>query len=530
MAQTFSPVDIQTGAGSSNPEGFQQYNNLLYFSATDGIHGTELWVSDGTQAGTQMVKDIWVGTGSSDVGDLTVFNNKLYFAASDSVHGRELWVTDGTDTGTHMVYDLLTGTVSSNPNHLIVYNNKLFFNANGPVVGNELFVTDGITESYLRDINPGSAGSNAGETGAVILNNLLIFSATDVTHGNELWVSDGTFGGTVLLADIWPGTGSSFPGQVGFGPPYAVLNDLAFFQAEDSLHGYQLWVTNGTTSGTQVVTNACTQPGYKGGFITFNNKVYFAANGNSDGNELWVSDSTTAGTVLVKDINPGGNSSNPDNFFVYNNQLLFAACAVGTGLSPQLFSTDGTSGGTRQLTNRSLAKNNGFNPLNMVELNGLVYFIGQDSLNGYQLFSTNGTDTNLVLLQPAIAPNNNPLSGMSGPYVFNNSLAFAANYTSIGNELWFYTPAPSAISNVSSMGTLNIYPNPTTANITVAGLQDGQNYQLTLSDLQGRQLKQFHLQGTGNPATLFMQNMATGIYLLQIDNGQFTQTRKVVKE
>ncbi|MBK8659317.1 MAG: hypothetical protein IPN22_10740 [Bacteroidetes bacterium] len=44
----------------------------------------------------------------------------------------------------------------------------------------------------------------------------------------------------------------------------------------------------------------------------------------SNGSELWVTDGTTAGTQMVKNINPSG-SSNPENFTLFNNQLFFSA-------------------------------------------------------------------------------------------------------------------------------------------------------------------------------------------------------------
>src|ERR1035438_5755192 len=76
-AQTFSHIDILPGPGASNPYDFIEYNNKLYFGATDSVHGYELWVSDGTANGTYMLKDIWPGSASSDLEYFTLFNNKL---------------------------------------------------------------------------------------------------------------------------------------------------------------------------------------------------------------------------------------------------------------------------------------------------------------------------------------------------------------------------------------------------------------------------------------------------------------------
>ena len=70
-----------------------EVNGLLFFTATDSNHGSEVWRSDGTVAGTFLLKDVYPGT-SSSVQYLTNFNGMLYFAADNSVNGRvaaQLW-------------------------------------------------------------------------------------------------------------------------------------------------------------------------------------------------------------------------------------------------------------------------------------------------------------------------------------------------------------------------------------------------------------------------------------------------------
>ena len=84
-------------------------NGTLFFQANDGSSGEELWKSDGTSAGTVMVKDIANG-GSSFPRELTNVNGTLFFRASDGIaNGPELWKSDGTTAGTVMVKDIRSG-------------------------------------------------------------------------------------------------------------------------------------------------------------------------------------------------------------------------------------------------------------------------------------------------------------------------------------------------------------------------------------------------------------------------------------
>src|SRR4029077_15380051 len=86
-------------------------NGVIYFAADDGIHGIELWRSDGTAAGTYLVKDIEPGPASSFVytPNINAINGKLYFTPVTSAKGLEPWVSDGTESGTQLLKDINPG-------------------------------------------------------------------------------------------------------------------------------------------------------------------------------------------------------------------------------------------------------------------------------------------------------------------------------------------------------------------------------------------------------------------------------------
>ena len=106
----------QPGQQQLVPRYLTNVGGTLFFSANDGTHGVELWRSDGTAGGTQMVDDINPGSGSSYPQYLTNVDGTLFFSANDGTHGFELWRSDGTAGGTQMVDDINPGSATRTPN------------------------------------------------------------------------------------------------------------------------------------------------------------------------------------------------------------------------------------------------------------------------------------------------------------------------------------------------------------------------------------------------------------------------------
>lgn len=92
--------------GGSNPSSLTASGGKVFFQATDGTNGYEPWVSNGTTAGTFMLKNI-KATGSSYPEEFTpISGGRVVFAATDGANGRELWVSDGTKAGTKLLKDI----------------------------------------------------------------------------------------------------------------------------------------------------------------------------------------------------------------------------------------------------------------------------------------------------------------------------------------------------------------------------------------------------------------------------------------
>jgi ELWxxDGT repeat protein len=325
MVKDLGGIVIPPGGGNLNALPMVAFNNAIYFIHEDS-RGSEIWKSDGTSAGTNILKDIRAGSNSASPNGLCVFNNYLYFYANDGINGNELWRTDGSANGTALFKDIYPSSISSfsGPSaSLFVFKNHLYFGAQGTHdEGVELYRTDGTTSgtALFIDINTTQQASSfpgyLDQTDAYF-----IFRASNSTLGTETWRSDGTANGTFVLKDINPGTGNTFAYST------TRLGNKITFATYSAQEGAEIWITDGTTANTNIlrVLNPGSADSYVGPSINAGNHLYFIGQSSDEGQEIWESDGTTAGTKLFKDINTGTASSGIRSFQAVNNKLFFNA-------------------------------------------------------------------------------------------------------------------------------------------------------------------------------------------------------------
>jgi ELWxxDGT repeat protein len=313
---------------------------------------------------------------------------------------------------------------SSFPNNLTVCAGKLFFFASDNSGTKYLWATQG-TDATTTNIGPFIGANNSLSTLATY-NNKLFFPYNDGINGYELWTSDGTSSGTALFKDLYAGAGNAFPAA------FTVCNNKLFFVATNNNSGVsRLFVSDGTVAGTVDIRNASLLGGQTS-LAVLNNDVYFLSdNGTGSGNGLWKSDGTPAGTVLVKaNITP--TVGIPGYSAVLTSNLYFNAYEATTG--NELWVSDGSTTGTHIVKNLRAdggGVTTGGDPQNMLVYNSKIYFAASDDTHGNELFVSDGTDAGTLMVKDIV-----PGASGSQPYqstLYNGLLYFSCSASS---ELW----------------------------------------------------------------------------------------------
>ena len=438
MVKDINPV------GSANPVPLTGVNGVLFFSADDGVHGYELWRSDGTEVGTYMVKDVFPGSGSAtysgpSYGPAANVGGTLFFAADDGVRGRELWKSDGTATGTVLVKDINPGEAGSGPEGLANVNGTLFFRATDGPHAVELWKSDGTAAGtvMVKDICPG--GGNASPSEMTGINGTVFFAAEDGGwgsggHGRELWKSDGTEEGTLLVNDIAPGGDGSSPGNL------TDFNGTLFFSAAD-----QLWKSDGTEAGTVVVKDPCPD-GFADirSLTAVDDTLFFSAK-----YQLWKSDGTPGGTVMVKDMNPEGYSE-PYNLTNFDGTLFFRSNDGTHGW--ELWKSDGSADGTVMV--RDINPGGDSQPTNLTVVDHVLYFDAYETTHRNELWKSDGTADGTVLVKDI-----HPTSDSDPNYLINvdSTLFFSANEGIHGRELWALAKPPYQLTVTKQAAPSPVY-------------------------------------------------------------------------
>lgn len=327
------------------------FNGAIYFGADDGIHGCELWKTEGTAGSTVMVRDInpRFESGIDSITPFAVLGSHLYFRGTDGGQSVGLWRTDGTEAGTTFVK--LHGDVAN----LTVLDNALFYSGGGGVwksdgtpagtelvklvdtsifsftaVGNRLYFWSRPSDLRLWTSDGTTAGTVALKSfdhfaAPLAFNGRLFFLGTTPADGRELWESDGTAAGTRMIVDLSPGPIGGVSSFIG------VLDGFLYFTGNLYGNTNGLWRTDGTALGTGWIAPADgTGPG-----VVLGNRLYFRGFGG-----LGVTDGTPQGTGSAADFCCTG----PVVSLISAAGSLFAATALSADVA--IWLSSGAAGGT----------------------------------------------------------------------------------------------------------------------------------------------------------------------------------------
>ncbi len=389
-------MDVAPGPASSRPGDVTVMGDRFFFTANAPEMGRALWTGDGAPGGSHMVQDLSAGDDGAVAPHLLAHERHVYFVADDGEHGRELWMSDGTPDGTVLVSDITPGRGGTSFFRGFVFEGGIHYytrEAGGDTVLWRLESSDGEFRSVARFGPEGSQRepealpieratllsflfppldaigavpqSKRDSPQPVAVGDTSFFSARNDAHGAELWKTDGSLTGTTMVADAFPGPGSSSPGH------FLQSGDRLYFIADDPNHGRVLFRSDGSAQGTKVMQpnssdvvywpvealdmallgDKCLvvaardinstfgrkredvellfinlaggnelrgpsmgiRPGAEGSWprelTTVGDLVFFSAHDGIHGRELWVTDGTVDGTHLVKDILPPGDLS-----------------------------------------------------------------------------------------------------------------------------------------------------------------------------------------------------------------------------
>ena len=407
MAETFATFE---------PSSFCAVGSTLYFQGSGPYSGRELWKTDGTFAGTRLVRDITPLQGGTDIRFMRNLNGTLYFLGWGNA-GYALWKSDGTEDGTVIVADLGDSFPIIPP---VVIGENMFFSTNGTENG-KLWVTDGTTAGtrIVKSWGPGT-GTPFTYPGLLVDCEGVLYFHT-ITQPDPkimtLWKSDGTESGTIPVYSSYE-----------INEIAGVGGKVLFNAATETMHG-ALMATDGTPGGTSVLRGFDFGPGnlvVSGGLLYFGGQVdeywlntqiwasggtsTFRADGFSyrpwglvdlNGKLLYVAlydvDSVThtglfattgSGGTLLHSINPTLFYSYGDYQAVVDDTLFFTAENSYGGVG--LWKSDGTAGGTMMVSDITETPV-GVSPYELTAMEGRLYFSAADVAHGHQVWVSDGT-------------------------------------------------------------------------------------------------------------------------------------------
>ena len=465
-------------------------NDKFYFAGVNGVNADgygdfELWQSDGTTAGTVLLKNIYP-TSSSSPNYFVTINNKLYFKTQNE----EIWQSDGTANGTIFIQNIAKPAISpsyyqTKPELIYTSNNYLLYSYYNEQNGFELWKTNGVTQNLLKNITTYKQPS-IGSDKKVKAGNTWYFNGMDY-RGAELWKSDGTPEGTVFIKDLNMGIHGSIIQEIVavgntvyfttiftnenfkrlfksdgteagtvempiggiYAIPYYLIpsNNYLFFMARYNTD-ITPWISNDLIPETRPISTGYIYDQTPNYLVTLQNKLTFSSY-NSTFSGLWISDGTRANTKRVCEDETINVPFNPICNIEFKNKLYFFSFYYDSNSIRKyaLFESDGTKEGTKiiKVFDQNLVSSY---TIFLEKSSNRLYFRATYSIGqGFDLWTSDGTTEGTVFLKTISVPY------VINPYVTGVSLKFAA----VGTQFYFFVNPQYPSDNIAwtSDGTVD---------------------------------------------------------------------------
>jgi len=444
----YSSVDIigSESVGAADPIGpfAAELAGKVYFSGeATPVEGNQLFATDGTLAGTLLVKDLAGPSGDAAPNGFRKLGSKLLFTAFNPTIGGgtgvELWATDGTGAGTSEISALIPGNNPSNPvAEPTVVGATLFFRND---FDSELWKSDGtVLGTVLVEANGGLLPLGLSAVGAQ-----LCFTGQTAGEGRELWASDGTPGGTAPVVDLRPGSGA------GASDATFALSGFCLFAGDDGLSGSELWQSDLSPGDATLVTEiaAVSAPSNPRDLAALADQLYFSADDGVGGRELFTSDATGAGTQRVLDLVPGPVGSDPQELVLLGGHLAFVATDPAAGR--EVMRSNGTSAGTLVYAD-VVSGGGGSAPSDLTVFGPDLYFAADDGVGGRGVWRRTPTTLTLVADPVALGIGN---ARQLTPFL--GEIFFLADDGSSNLELWRTNGTAPGTTQVADLTALSGY-------------------------------------------------------------------------
>jgi len=490
------------GVINSDESYFAAVGDNLFFVGTDGVAGEELWITNGSEGSTRMVKDIYPGQETSDLHGLIEHNGLCYFFADDGVNGKELWSSDGTESGTQMIADINPGSSSavfSSFEYLTSFDGALYFEAyDGDK--DKLWEVDSNNNASLFSGLP-SVNFHSGITGIHVMDGSLYFFRKLTFDGLILYKYDGS-----NLTEI-----EAF----GLGNIITHINNsngILYYAIQEGF-GEIIWAYDSNTDTNKMLLNSSSAVHSS---IAHNSDLYYSLDGDPT---LYLLNSVSTEPTILSETS-FSFADEPTAFEIFKNQVYY----FGESSNDGIHRTDGTPNGTELLfdINKVSFDRNGLHAIG-----DQLLIAGETSyVQGEELFISDGESSIELLSDISIGNQDSEPSGFIS--LGDSKVFFTATTGNEGRELWLYDEGEVSTSEIQAE-QFAVFPSLVSNSIEIKSStsQNINDVKVSIHNASGIPVISGSLNKTSH--IINTSNWVPGIYFVSIGQKGATEVHRVIK-